>query len=161
MLGLEKYNYSQVNSSITETHFISTETNEYCSDDYASVVLKYGFQILGVEECPEEPCHNNKNKGFTSDGLDFSSLIYPILIWIDRCTASIGGLGLIANFAAIIILLRIKSGILFNRSLAILAIIGGRQVKFAEGLPIGSFKVRINPTMLSRLFEYKNFPGTV
>ena len=158
MLGLEKYNYSQVNSTITET-------NEYCSDDYASVVLKYGFQILGVEECnyneTEELCHNNENKGLTSDGLDFSSFIYPILLWIRRCTASIGGLGLIANFAAIIILLRIKSGILFNRSLAILAIIGGRQVKFAEGLPIGSFKVRINPTMLSRLFEYKNFPGTV
>ena len=124
MLGLEKYNYSQVNSTITET-------NEYCSDDYASVVLKYGFQILGVEECPEEPCHNNSNKGDTSDGLNFSSLIYPILLWIDRCTASIGGLGLIANIAAIIILLNIKTGrTLFNRTLAILAVIGGRQVKF-------------------------------
>ena len=123
MFGLEKCNESQV---LIPTH-------EQCSEDSASEALKYFFQIFGVEKCNDnkEPCKNNANRRYTSDGLDYPSCIYPINLWIARFTASIGGLGLIANIAAIIILLNIKTGrTLFNRTLAILAVIGGRQVKF-------------------------------
>ena len=58
---------------------------------------------------------NQRSTEYTSDGVHYSTDVAPILKWINICTTIIGSLGLIANITAIVILLLIKSGRLFNR----------------------------------------------
>ena len=91
--------------------------------------------VFQMKECetreivPDEYIHclDEEKKAsilYTIDDVSYPTVIQPIEDLINACTTSIGCLGLIANFAAVIILLQIKSGYLFNRTLATLAIIG-------------------------------------
>ena len=58
---------------------------------------------------------NQRSTEYTSDRVHYSTDVAPIIKWINICTTIIGSLGLIANITAIVILLLIKSGRLFNR----------------------------------------------
>ena len=82
-----------------------------------------------IERKSLESCYNNTsskfyssdrlaNKDYTSDGVHFPTDVAPIEKGIKICTTIIGCLGLIANITAIVILLKVKSGRLFNRDVS-------------------------------------------
>ena len=76
-----------------------------------------------------EPCYNDSSSKFyssdrlanidyTSDGVHYPTDVVPIEKGIKICITIIGCLGLIANITAIVILLKAKSGRLFNRDVS-------------------------------------------
>ena len=85
------------------------------------------IQSIGLEPCfnkssskffLSEGLANQRSTEYTSDGVHYSTDVAPIIKWINICTTIIGSLGLIANITAIVILLIVKSGRLFNRDVS-------------------------------------------